>query len=74
MNKFDLHRMSITELETQVDGIVGSIRNRGVSEIWMLVTGEGVLKQHLKKYLKEEYDLESRETHNNSGTITLTME
>ena len=74
MKKIDFHGMTRLELEREVDQIVGEVRLNNVSEDYELITGEGPLKEYLKKYLKEEYDLDYRETHNCSGVMFVTVE
>jgi len=74
MKKFDFHGMSKEELEVSVDLIVGTVRVNSSEENYEFITGEGTLKDHLKNYLKEEYDLNYREIHNSAGTITVTVE
>jgi len=74
MKKVDFHGMNKKELEQKVDSIVGIVRVSNLSEHYEFITGEGTLKEHLKKYLKEEYALEYREVHNSTGTISVTVE
>ena len=74
MKKVDFHGMGKEELEQKIDSIVGMVRVCGIEANYEFITGEGTLKEHLKKYLKEEYDLEYRETHNCAGTISVTVE
>ena len=74
MQQVDFHGMSKAELEKKLDSIVGMVRICGLSVVYTFITGEGPLKEHLKKYLKEQYDLEYTEDHNNSRTIFVTVE
>lgn len=74
MREVDFHGMDREELEIKVDDVVGMVRVCGASENYEFITGEGVLKEHLKKYLKEEYSLDYSETHNSSGKINVTVE
>ena len=74
MKQVDFHGMNKEDLERKVDSIVGMVRVCDTTENYEFITGEGSLKEHLKKYLKEEYELDYREAHNSSGTITVTVE
>jgi len=74
MKTYDFHGMTKEELEVSVDLIVGTVRVNNSEINYKFITGEGVLKEHLKNYLKEEYNLNYREAHNSSGIITVTVE
>jgi len=74
MKRVDFHGLVREDLELEVDRIIGMVRVCGITENYEFITGEGVLKEHLKNYLKEEYGLDYREDHNCSGTITVTVE
>lgn len=74
MQKVDFHGMSKSELEQKLDSVIGMVRVCGLSLVYEFITGEGPLKEHLKKYLKEQYDLEYTENHNSSGTLFVTVE
>ena len=74
MKKIDFHGMDRGELEIKVDSVIGMVRACGLVENYEFITGEGVLKEHLKKYIKKEYGLEYREAHNCSGKINVTLE
>jgi len=74
MKKYDFHGMTKEELEVSVDLIVGTVRVDSSEINYEFITGEGVLKEHLKSYLKKEYNLNYREAHNSSGIINVTVE
>lgn len=74
MKKIDFHGMNLEELKREIDHIIGVARINDSVENYELVTGEGILKEFLKKYLKEEYNLDYREAHNSSGTLFVTVE
>jgi len=74
MIKFDFHGMDKEELEMTIDLFVGTARINGSQTNYEFITGEGVLKDHLKKYLKDQYGLDYREAHNCAGYINVTVE
>lgn len=74
MKQVDFHGMSKEELERKVDQIIGMARVCGLTIGYEFITGEGPLKEHLKKYLKEQYDIDYTEKHNSAGTIAFTVE
>ena len=53
MKKIDLHGYTLEDAEELVEREIGKIRLRGVEDDLLVITGRGVIRVELIKYLKD---------------------
>lgn len=69
----DYHHWTVQDAERDVELIIGQVRAQRTSEYAELITGFGVIRQHLLDLL-QDYGLEPMLKHGNDGTITVMIE
>ena len=70
----DFHGKKLQHAKMVVHGIVNEVRLLNFSTEYRFITGHGIIKREIIKFLKEDYGIEAREELGNSGIIRAYIE
>ena len=70
---YDLHGYKLEEAIEYVEDIIGKIRISGTEEVIKVITGRGVIKIELKKYLDSQ-GIENRFELGNDAVFIITVD
>lgn len=73
MKSYDLHGMPLEEAISYVESLIGKIRLKGVEEEIIVITGRGIIRKELIKYL-DLHKIQHRFQLGNDGVIIIEVD
>jgi len=70
---YDLHGYKLEDAIDFIENLIGTIRLAGNEEIIKVITGRGIIRTRLKKYL-EAIGVDHRFEHGNDGVIIILVD